>query len=156
MLLLISRLVYIRQEFVTQLCETLSALRCSKILGTMLAEPELPTAVKLHCLAIVNRVLSMPDSSPSDILCIVGDVFAGAADGEHFTRIVFDLLKLEDSEITVKCLLMLGLLARIDKRVSSAWSKCDRFRDVISELQRSAENENLTSATNFCKKWINI
>ena len=133
MLLLISRLVYTRQEFVSQLCETLSALRCSKIIVTLLEEPKLPVSIKLHCLAIINRVLSMPDSNPSDILCIVRDVFSDT--DESFSRIMLDLLKLENVDITVKCLFMVGLLARIDRNVSNSWSQRDHFKNIIFALQ---------------------
>ena len=154
MLLLISRLVYTRQEFVSQLCETLSALRCSKIIVTLLEEPKLPVSIKLHCLAIINRVLSMPDSNPSDILCIVRDVFSDT--DESFSRIMLDLLKLENVDITVKCLFMVGLLARIDRNVSNSWSQRDHFKNIIFALQKSPENDAIQNAANFCKKWICI
>jgi hypothetical protein len=141
--------VYTRPDFVTQVYETLSALRCSKILGIILAEPKVQVAAKMISLSIINRILSMTDCIPSDVMSVFNDIFVE----DDCSKVVHELLALNNREVTLKCIIMIGLLARLDKLAAMFWSKSERLRNVLSTLEKCDENE-MVKSVNFCKKWV--
>lgn len=158
MLLLVSRLVYTGPEFVVQLCDSLSALKCSRFLGSVLEDPETSDSVKLRCLEIVNRVLSSTDSNPTnDILCIVKDIFDLDKDEneEKLTKTFSHLLKSEDCDVVSKTLFLIGLWCRIDKKFSDLLSKSRHFKELLSSVETS-QNEKLRQLVLFCKKWMKV
>ena len=155
MLLVISRLVYTRPEFISQVHETLSALRCSKILGTVLAEPELRVETKLHVLSIINRILSLPDSCPNDVINIFMDIF-GDSD-QNCSDVVSELLSRNVDDVTVKCLCMVGLLCRLDRKAARFFANSDPLKKLLSSLDDGDGNvveRDIRDAIGFCKKWI--
>ena len=156
MLLLVSRLVYTGPEFVDQLCDSLSALKCSRCLGSILEDPETSNSVKLRCLEIVNRVLSSTDSSPNDVLGVVKDVFNLENENkteEKLMKTFSDLLKCRDSDVVTKTLFLVGLWCRIDKKFSDVLANSRQFKNLISSIEMSDEDK-LQKPLAFCKKWI--
>ena len=154
MLLVISRLVYTRPEFVIQVQETLTALRCSKILGSVLAEPELRVETKIHALAIINRILSSTDSSPSDVISIFVDIFGNSE--EHCSEVLSELLSLNLVEVTLKCLFMVGLLCRLDREASRFFLRSQRLEKLLSSSDNNVVESDVCNAVAFCNKWIKL
>jgi hypothetical protein len=152
MLLLVSRLAYLRTEFCDQVCDTLSALGCSKVLGAILADPEVAGSVKVHTLAIINRALSAA-VGPGDVALVARDIFPG--DLESGAKAILQLLRQRDTAVASKSLLLVGLLSRVDRKVSEFWSASADLKAVLSSAEKSQEAD-LVLATKFCKKWVAV
>jgi hypothetical protein len=100
--------------------------------------------------------LSSPCSPPKDSLCIIGEVFPKNENGDKTSETLFNLLKAENCFLINKVLFLLGLWARIDKSFSDAWGESHLFKNIISEIERSEENEKMKQGILFCKKWTNV
>ena len=148
MLNLVSRLVYVRVEFVRQVCETLTALNCSKMFSTLLTNPQVSSSIKTHCVAILNRVLSTSDASPSDCVCVIKDVF------EAQSRTIFDLLSSNCYSLVNKVLFLLGLWSRIDPKFCVSFkAQSQTLNNLVCQFE-SSEQKDLKQGILFFRKWV--
>ena len=121
-----------------------------------MSDPNTSDPIKIHCLEILNRILSSSCSNPNDSLCIIREVFPKNENGDKSSETLYHLLKAENCCLVNKVLFLLGLWARIDKTFSVAWGQSHLFKNSIAEFERSEESEKMKQGILYCKKWINV